>query len=118
MMKPDFSPEKIGCSNVLDCLYDLKDLDKKIISVLKEEGEMRSSELAEEMDKDQSTVYRSLNKMVSCGLIYKEKKKIRKGGYYYVYSTRPIENVREEAMGCIEDWCERMRDAIEELDEI
>ncbi|MGM0510083.1 MAG: helix-turn-helix domain-containing protein [Thermoplasmatota archaeon] len=115
-MKPEFDFENVGCDNVLVCLYSLSKLDKKILDTLSDGEEYRSSELAEKLDRDQSTVYRSLERLVSCGMVYKEKKTIRKGGYYYLYSARPQNLVKEEAMKCLDDWYDKMKGAIDELD--
>ncbi|MBS3817270.1 MAG: ArsR family transcriptional regulator [Candidatus Thermoplasmatota archaeon] len=115
-MLPEFDKEEINCENVIECLYGLSELDKEILSLLSEGEELRSSEIAEKIDKDQSTAYRSLEKLLSCGLIYKEKHTIRNGGYYFLYSRRPLDKVKEESMRCIEDWYEEMKGAVEELD--
>ncbi len=115
-MKPEFDFEGIECDNVLVCLYSLSKLDKKILDTLSEEEEYRSSELAEKLDKDQSTVYRSLERLVSCSMVYKEKKTIRKGGYYYLYSARPQKLVKEEAKKCLDEWYEKMKNAIDDID--
>ncbi|MFW5898473.1 MAG: helix-turn-helix domain-containing protein [Candidatus Saliniplasma sp.] len=114
-MKPDFSIENVNCENVLECLFDLSKLDKRVLNILNEGGEYRSKDLAEELEKDQSTVYRSLENLVRCGLVYKEKRTIRKGGYYFLYSSRPIDKIREEAEECLEDWYSKIRSSIEDL---
>jgi predicted transcriptional regulator len=114
-MKPDFSPEKIECDNVLECLYNLSKLDNRILNILEKGEEYRCDDLAEELDRDQSTVYRALEKLVSCGMIYKEKKSIRKGGYYFLYSARPKDKIKEEALKCLEDWYTQMKKSIEKL---
>ncbi|MFP3871352.1 MAG: helix-turn-helix domain-containing protein [Candidatus Natronoplasma sp.] len=111
-MTLDIDREEINCDNVIECVYDLTELDKKILSVLSESEELTSSEVAEEVEKDQSTAYRSLEKMFQCGLVYKEKKTIRNGGYYFQYSLRPLDNIKEEALECIDRWYEDMREAI------
>lgn len=114
-MKPDFFPDQIECDNVLECLYDLSELDIQILTILKEGEEYRCDALAEKLDKDQSTVYRALEKLLSCGLIYKEKQSIRKGGYYYLYSSRPKERIKAEALNCLEEWYHQMKKSIKEL---
>lgn len=116
-MKPDFDYDEINCENVMECLYGLSKLDKRILNILSEGEELRSSEIAERINKDQSTAYRSLEKLLNCGLIYKEKQTIRNGGYYFLYSRRPISKIKEEALECIENWYEEMIDAVEELEE-
>ena len=114
-MKPDFNYDEINCNNVMECLYNLSTLDKKILSILSDREELRSSEIAERINKDQSTAYRSLEKLLNCGLIYKEKQTIRNGGYYFLYSRRPISKIKEEAFECIDRWYEDMKEAVEKL---
>ncbi len=114
-MKPNLSLEDIGCSTVLECLYDLADIDKKVFSFLKDGGEYRAKEVAEKMERDQSTAYRSLERLVDCGMVYKEKNNIRNGGYYFLYSARPLDLIKEEALECLEKWYERMKESIEEI---
>ncbi|MEF8873483.1 MAG: helix-turn-helix domain-containing protein [Candidatus Thermoplasmatota archaeon] len=115
-MSPELRPGEIDCDNVMECLYDLTDLDKKILSVLLEQDELTSSEIAEKIDKDQSTAYRSLEKLFECGLLYKEKETIRNGGYYFQYSLRPLDKIKEEALACVESWYEEMKGSIKEMD--
>ena len=117
-MKPDFNYDEINCSNVMECLYNLSKLDKKILSILSEGEELRSSEIAERINKDQSTAYRSLEKLLNCGLIYKEKQTIRNGGYYFLYSRRPISKIKEEAFECIDSWYQDMKEAVEEIENL
>ncbi|MGM0405652.1 MAG: helix-turn-helix domain-containing protein [Thermoplasmatota archaeon] len=114
-MKPDFSVSDVNCENVLECLFDLSRLDKDVLMILNEGGEFKSKELANKVDKDQSTVYRSLENLVNCGLVYKEKQTIRNGGYYFLYSARPMDKIREEAENCLEQWYSEMKSSIEEL---
>ncbi len=115
-MSPKFSVEDVDCETVLDCLYDLSKVEKKVLSILGEDEELRTRDVAEEIDKDQSTAYRALEKLVGCGIVYKEKRTIRNGGYYYVYSARPMEHVQEEAKDCLNEWYENMKDAIDNMD--
>lgn len=117
-MNPDFDTADIDCENVLNCLYNLTEVDEEILDALEQSGEFRSDDLAEKIGKDQSTVYRSLQRLHECGLIYKEKEKIRNGGYFFLYSIRPVDKIREEAKECIEDWYKEMKGTIEQLDEV
>ncbi len=115
-MKPNLSPEDIGCDTVLECLYSLSNIDKRVFSFLSDGGEYRAKEVAEKMERDQSTAYRSLERLVDCGMVYKEKHNIRNGGYYYLYSARPLDLIKKEAINCLERWYESMRESIEKID--
>ncbi len=117
-MKPKFSADNIECDNVLDCLYGLSKMDKEVLNLMSEEEEYRSRDIADMIGKDQSTAYRILEKLVNCGLVYKEKKTIRNGGYYYMYSARPIDKIREEAEQCLEIWYSDMKNALEGMKKI
>lgn len=110
--------QDIDCDNVIECIYNLSELDKEILSVLSEENEYRSSEIAEEIEKDQSTAYRSLEKLLECGLVYKEKQNIRNGGYYFLYSRRPLDNIKEEAKACVDRWYDEIVEAIQDMDDL
>lgn len=108
--------DEIAPENVMECLYNLSELEKEILSLLSDGEELRSSEIAKKIDKDQSTAYRSLEKLSECGLIYKEKHNIRNGGYYFLYSRRPLEKIKEEAKRSVERWHEEVIEAIEKLE--
>ncbi|MBS3781058.1 MAG: ArsR family transcriptional regulator [Candidatus Thermoplasmatota archaeon] len=114
-MLADSGIEEIDSENVIECIYDLSELDKEILSLLSGDEELRSSEIAERINKDQSTAYRSLEKLSDCGLIYKEKHNIRNGGYYFLYSRRPLEKIKQEARKTVDRWYEEVVEAVQEL---
>lgn len=105
----------MDCKRVLECLYSLTELDKKVIEVLRGGGELRSREVGERLGRDQSTAYRSLERLVDCGFAYKEKHTIRKGGYYYTYSARPLDMIKKDALEHLDSWYDEMKRAIEDL---
>ncbi len=117
-MISDSGIQDIDTDNVIDCIYDLSELDKKILSLLSDGEELKSSEIAERIDKDQSTAYRSLEKLSECGLIYKEKQNIRNGGYYFLYSRRPLDKIKEEARKTVDKWYDEVIEALKELEDI
>jgi len=117
-MITDLGVEEVDPENVIECIYDLSELDKEILSLLSGDKELRSSEIAERINKDQSTAYRSLEKLSECGLIYKEKHNIRNGGYYFLYSRRPLGKIKEEARRSVEKWYEEVIEAIQEIESL
>ncbi len=115
-MFTDFTREEINSENVIELVYDLTDLDREILLLLSENEELTSSEIAEEVDKNQSTAYRSLEKLFEYGLIYKEKQTIRNGGYYFQYSLRPIDKIKEETLQYIEKLYDETQKAIKGME--
>lgn len=88
-------------------LYDLSPLDLDILFMLiskKGNGAMMTlDEVSKEVDRDRSTTFRSLQKLVGLGLIIKETKTIKEGGYYHVYSVVDMETFKVETERKVRD---------------
>lgn len=57
---------------------------------------MTLDEVAEKVDRDKSTVFRSLQKLVGLGICNKETKTLKEGGYYHTYDAVDIESFKLE----------------------
>ena len=68
------------------------------------------------MKKDKTTVYRALQKLVSCGLCFKGTKTIKRGGYYHIYGAVEPKLVRRKLKECIEQMNISMKNALKEFD--
>jgi predicted transcriptional regulator len=68
--------------------------------------ELTVNELVEKFDKDRSTIQRALQNLAIAGLIYREQKNIKNGGYYYVYHAAPFKEVKSTIKASIRKWCE------------
>jgi predicted transcriptional regulator len=78
-------------------LYDLSPLDLDLLFILiKNNRPMTLEELSTKADRDKSTTFRSLQKLVGLGICTKETKVIREGGYYHVYSAIDIKTFKME----------------------
>jgi predicted transcriptional regulator len=88
-------------------LYDLSPLELDILFMLignnnnknnknNDKKPMTLDEVSKEVDRDRSTTFRSLQKLVTLGLCVKETKTIKEGGYYHVYSAVDMETFRVE----------------------
>jgi predicted transcriptional regulator len=87
-------------------LYDLSPLDLDILFMLiskKNEEPMTLDQVSKETDRDRSTTFRSLQKLVGLGLCVKETKTIKEGGYFHVYSVVDMETFRVETERRVED---------------
>ena len=102
----------INCSNVLECAFDLNKADVEVYRKLKELGKSKVEDLAQKLNKDRSTVYRSLQKLVSCEICIKETRTIEKGGYYHIYSCTDIKQIREKMRACIDEWYKHMENVL------
>jgi predicted transcriptional regulator len=81
-------------------LYDLSppELDILFLLISRGNGEppMTLDEISQEMDRDRSTTFRSLQKLVTIGLLVKETRTIKDGGYFHVYSAVDRETFKKE----------------------
>jgi predicted transcriptional regulator len=88
-------------------LYDLSPLDLDILFMLiskkNDDKPMTLDQVSKEADRDRSTTFRSLQKLVTLGLLVKETKTIKEGGYYHVYSAVDIETFKKETERKVKD---------------
>ena len=80
-------------------LYDLSPPELDILFMLisrEKEEPMTLDEVSKGMDRDRSTTFRSLQKLVTLGLLVKETKTIKDGGYFHVYSAVDGETFKKE----------------------
>ena len=78
-------------------MYDLSPLELDLLFILiKNKKSMTLEELAKKVDRDKSTVFRSLQKLVDLGICNKETKTLKEGGYYHAYSGIDIESFKLE----------------------
>jgi predicted transcriptional regulator len=78
-------------------LYDLSPLELDLLLILNRTNEaLTLDQLSQESDRDRTTVFRSLQKLVKAGICNKESKTMKDGGYYHVYSAIDIETFKLE----------------------
>lgn len=109
--------QNLECKHVLDCLYDLKDIDKKCYQHLnEEEKEMSTDELSDIFERDQSTIHRSLERQRDAGLVERRKRTYDKGGYKYMYRARNVSEVVSEMQNLLETWYSEIDDLVDEFE--
>ena len=82
--------------DLLAFLFDLSPLELKImLFLLKLNPEsITLEELAEKADRDKSTVFRCLQKLVNQRIVSKETKSLKVRGYYHVYASIDKESLK------------------------
>jgi predicted transcriptional regulator len=81
------------------------------------EGPFKADDLADRLGRDRSTVYRSLQKLVSCQVVTKETRSLERGGYFHVYAAVPREVLRERLEHCVEEWHTRVMSLLDRFEE-
>ncbi|MCD6383594.1 MAG: helix-turn-helix domain-containing protein [Thermoplasmata archaeon] len=112
--------EGLRCEDLFECFYNLNDLDKKVYFVLAESRTpMTNDEIARIVEKDKTAVYRSLQKLLTCGLITKSKKTYqRRPSYNYLYQAVDISLVKNRLRQDLKNWFIRAEHLIDSLDEL
>lgn len=89
--------EGATCTELLVCLYDLKQTDIDALREVARWVQVTLDEVSGKLKRDRSTVHRSLSKLVSLNLVYKRVKTLDGGGYYHVYALAEEPQIREQA---------------------
>jgi predicted transcriptional regulator len=85
------------CQDLLSCLYNLKPTDLQVFLELTKNQWTTLDKIAESVQRDRSSTHRCLAKLVSAGLIHKQSRGLKNGGYYHVYSIVDPEKIKEHA---------------------
>jgi len=92
-----------SCNDLLCAVYNLNPVDLEIFYILAGGSTASLDELSTKMKRDRSTIHRSLQKLVSNQLCYKETRTIKDGGYYHIYSAVEIPKIKMQAETRVEE---------------
>jgi predicted transcriptional regulator len=85
------------CNDLLCAIYNLNPVDLEIFYNLAGGKTASLDDLAKNVKRDRSTIHRSLQKLVSNQLCYKETKSLKEGGYYHLYGATGLAKSKEQA---------------------
>lgn len=112
MIRGDFK-----CDDIAKCILGLKNIDVDAYKLLVTKGPMTAEKLGEILNRERSTAYRSLQSLMTCGLVHRETKTISAGGYYYEYIALPPKKMKEMIRGNIDEWYNKMKHIVSDIDE-
>ena len=106
------------CEGLLECFHGLKELDKRCFQELVDaETAVTIDELSEQVDRERSTVYRAVQRLLNAGLIQKEQINYDQGGYYHVYQPTDPAKISGEMQRMLNDWYAKMGQLIQEFED-
>ncbi len=114
------SADMACCNDLLESLYSLGHMDVEVFYSL-DQGKWKSvDEIALMLEKEASTVYRALQKLIINGLAIRNMKTIKTGGYFYEYALAPvtaIEKLIRERIDCMKNGMEKLLvDLVQEIE--
>ncbi|WP_336136112.1 helix-turn-helix domain-containing protein [Natronomonas amylolytica] len=118
---PDSMSEQLQrdmvCEGLLECFHGLKQLDKEIFQQLvKTEEPLTIDEIAEKVDRERSTAYRAVQRLLQAGFIQKEQVNYDQGGYYHVYKPTDPAKIADDMQRLLNDWYAKMGQLIQEFE--
>ncbi|PSH02277.1 MAG: hypothetical protein BRC26_01375 [Nanohaloarchaea archaeon QH_8_44_6] len=93
-------------TDIIFDIFDLNGLQKDIFQKL-DDSKLTVQELAAEVDRNRSTVQRALQEMMDKDLIMREGKTDKT--VYYVYTTLPMERIKELTCDALDEWHENVK---------
>lgn len=110
--------QDMECEGLLECIHGLKQLDKECFSVLVESEEaLTIDEVADRVDRERSTAYRSIQRLLQSGFIQKEQINYDQGGYYHVYYPTDPTQIANDMQRMLNDWYAKMGQLIQEFED-
>ncbi|SNR44749.1 Predicted transcriptional regulator [Halorubrum ezzemoulense] len=106
------------CEGLLECFHGLKRLDKDCYrAMVSAEEALTIDEVAERVDRERSTAYRAVQRLLNAGFIQKEQINYDHGGYYHVYSPTDPSQIADDMQRMLNDWYAKMGQLIGEFEE-
>jgi len=119
---PDSIAEQLqrdmACEGLLECFHGLKALDRECFEALVAADEpMTVDDVAAAVDRERSTAYRAVQRLLQTGFIQKEQVNYEQGGYYHVYSPTDPGQIADEMQRLLNDWYAKMGQLIQEFED-
>jgi predicted transcriptional regulator len=118
---PDSMSEQLQrdmeCEGLLECFHGLKQLDRDVFEALVGTDEpLTVDEIADGVDRERSTAYRAVQRLLQAGFIQKEQINYDQGGYYHVYHPSDPEKIADDMQRLLNDWYAKMGQLIREFE--
>ncbi|QGN06997.1 transcriptional regulator [Halorhabdus sp. CBA1104] len=114
----EYLNQDMQCEGLLECVHGLKDLDREVFVTLTDAEEPKTiDEIAAAVDRERSTAYRSVQRLLQSGFIQKEQVNYEQGGYYHVYHPTDPDEIADEMQRTLNDWYAKMGQLIGEFRE-
>jgi predicted transcriptional regulator len=109
--------QDMECEGLLECFHGLKQLDRDVFQALvSTEEPLTVDAIADAVDRERSTAYRSVQRLLQAGFIQKEQVNYDQGGYYHVYKPTDPSNIADNMQRLLNDWYAKMGQLIQEFE--
>ncbi|RLI83160.1 TrmB family transcriptional regulator [Archaeoglobales archaeon] len=106
--EPDFE-------HIVKCVLKLTISELEVYLALIDNPGVGVDELSEIMGKDRSGVYRSLQTLLEKGLVRREYRILKHGGYKYIYNPIDVEILKSILREELEKWFRKLNEVVEKF---
>ncbi|MDZ7729747.1 MAG: helix-turn-helix domain-containing protein [Natrialbaceae archaeon] len=103
-------------TNVMSCVFGIETHETRTYLVLLDHPGSTTEELATVLERDRSTVSRSLGTLQDRGLVSRDRRLLDGGGYIYQYTAIELPEARTMLVEALDAWTETVRETIETFD--
>jgi predicted transcriptional regulator len=101
--------EDMTCEGLLRCFHGLTALDEEcFLALVEAEEPLTVDEVADAVDRERSTAYRAVQRLLQTGFLAKEQVNYDDGGYYHVYSPIDPSEIAADMRRLLNDWYAKM----------
>lgn len=102
--------------HVMKCVFGIKPHELRLYRTLSSRPGSTVSELASVLERDESSVNRSLSTLAELDLLDRERRLLEGGGYVYQYYTGPSVDAKRRLQAGLEEWVTLVSEEVESLD--
>lgn len=114
----DLLEQDMECEGLLECIHGLKQLDQECFETIVHADEpLTIDEIAERVDRERSTAYRSIQRLLNAGFIDKKQINYDQGGYYHVYYCADPAEIASDMQRTLNDWYAMIGQLIREFED-
>ncbi len=96
---------------ILKCAFGISCLEMEVYLTLLKSPELDVSTIAEKLGKDNSSVYKALKNLMDRGLVKREYRILRGGGYKYVYKAVDFDKFKEITVRMLKRWLDDIKNS-------
>jgi Predicted transcriptional regulator len=114
----DYLRQEMECYGLMECFHGLKILDREVFEwLVTAEAPQTVDAIAAAVDRERSTAYRSVQRLIEAGFLEREQVNYEQGGYYHVFAPRDPDEIADEMLRVLNDWYAKMGQLIDEFRE-
>ncbi len=97
-------------------MYNLKPVDLAVFYEVAKRESATLDQISEAVERDRSSTHRCLAKLVSAGLVQKQSRALKGGGYYHLYSVVEPSKIKEQARQRVDEITKSLEDLVERFE--